>query len=80
MTEQKTPEQWEAEQQERDVKRCAAFERLEPDQKDAIRQALGTMEHCLQMLHDCHDLYVSDISKLDNAYWALKNKFPIKAA
>lgn len=80
MTEQKTSDQWEAERQERDVKRCAAFDRLEPDQKDAIRQALETMAHCLEMLHDCHDLYVSDVSKLDNAYWALKNKFPPKSA
>ena len=80
MTEQKTPEQWEAERKERDMKRCNAFNKLEQDQKDAIRQALSTMAHCLEMLNDCHDLYLSDVSKLNDAYWCLYNKFPTKDA
>ena len=80
MTEQKTPEQWEAERKERDMKRCNAFNKLEQDQKDAIRQALSTMAHCLEMLNDCHDLYLSDVSKLNDAYWCLNNNFPTKDA
>jgi len=80
MTEQKTPEQAEAESKERDQKRCAAFDNLEQDQKDAIRQALSTMARCIEMLNDCHDLYLSDVAKLNDAYWCLNNKFPIKAA
>ena len=62
------------------MKRCNAFNKLEQDQKDAIRQALSTMAHCLEMLNDCHDLYLSDVSKLNDAYWCLYNKFPTKDA
>tara|TARA_A100001015_G_scaffold316441_1_gene430717 strand:- start:3948 stop:4190 length:243 start_codon:yes stop_codon:yes gene_type:complete len=80
MTEHKTPEQWEAERIERDKKRCAAFEKLEADQKDAIRQAIGTLEDCLEMLHEYNDLYLSDVSRLEKAFYGLKNKFPPKDA
>jgi len=80
MTEQKTPDQWEAERIERDKKRCSAFERLETDQKEAIWKAIGTLEDCLQMLHEYNDLYLSDVSRLEKAFYGLKNKFPPKGA
>lgn len=80
MTEQKNPFQYEAERKERDMKRCTAFERLETDQKEAIHQAVSILRDCVEMLHEYNDLYLSDVRKLENAFYGLKNKFPPKDA
>lgn len=80
MTEQKTSDQYEAERKERDMKRCTAFERLEPDQKEAIWQAVSILQDCVEMIHEWNDLYLSDVRKLENAFYGLKNKFPPKDA
>ena len=80
MTEQKTSDQYEAERKERDMKRCKAFEHLETDQKEAIWRAVKILQDCLEMIHEWNDLYLSDVRKLENAFYGLKNKFPPKDA
>jgi len=48
---------------------------LSKEQLEAIDQAHETLRDCLQMLYDCQDLYLSDVRKLDTAYYSLKNEF-----
>ena len=52
-----------------------AKKHLTENQFKALEEAHETLRECLQMLYDCQDLYLSDVRKLDTAYWSLKNQF-----
>jgi len=80
MTEQKTPEQWKAEREAQQKALLDSFENLTEEQQQAIRQMQTTVEGVLSMLNECHDLYLSDIDKLNTAFWKMYHQFPTKAA
>tara|TARA_R100000231_G_scaffold138564_1_gene117193 strand:+ start:945 stop:1241 length:297 start_codon:yes stop_codon:yes gene_type:complete len=48
---------------------------MNADQVKAIKELQKTLEHVVSMLHDCHDLYVSDVGKLERGYYLLNNSF-----
>lgn len=80
MTEQKTPEQWKAEREAQQKALMDSFENLTEEQQQAIRQMQTTVEGVLSMLNECHDLYLSDIDKLNTAFWKMYHQFPAKDA
>ncbi len=51
------------------------LETLNSEQKKSLENAVEHMESCLQMIFECHDLYMSDISKLQSACYSLKSNF-----
>jgi hypothetical protein len=55
--------------------RAKFLESLKADQRKALEKTFETIRDCLQMLHDCNDLYVSDVGKLEAAFWQLNNAF-----
>ena len=70
--------EWEIERDEADAIREAAMKSLTVDQMEAIKETHKTLGDALNMLSEMNDLYLSDIRKLDNAFWKIKNEFNLK--
>ena len=51
---------------------------LTAEQTKTIKEAHKTIGACLDMLFECQDLYLSDMHKLNNVYWAIKNQFNLE--
>ena len=52
-----------------------AIKALTEKQIETIKEAEKTIGACLDMLFECQDLYLSDLHKLNNVYWSIKNQF-----
>ena len=52
-----------------------AIKALTEKQIETIKEAEKTIGACLDMLFECQDLYLSDMHKLNNVYWSIKNQF-----
>ena len=48
---------------------------LTSDQLQAIKETHKTLRHVLSMIADCNDIYLSDVGKLDDAFWSIQNQF-----
>ena len=48
---------------------------LNEKQVKAITELKKTLEHVVYMLHECHDLYMSDVGKLERGFHLLDNAF-----
>ena len=69
---------WEIERDKYVAIRKKAMKSLTVDQLDAIKKTHKTIADCLMMLRDCNDLYMSDIAKLEDSFWQLKNQFVLE--
>tara|TARA_R110002096_G_scaffold61054_1_gene151884 strand:- start:99 stop:332 length:234 start_codon:yes stop_codon:yes gene_type:complete len=67
--------EWEIERDKAHAIRAKAIKSLTVDQLNAIKETHKTLENALSMLSEMNDLYLSDIRKLDNAFWKIKNEF-----
>ena len=52
---------------------------LSNDQLKAIEETHKSLANALSMLTETNDLYLSDIRKLDDAFWKLKHQFNLKS-
>jgi len=66
---------WEIERDKADAIRKTAMKSLTVNQMKAIKETHETISNCLMMIRDCNDLYMSDIRKLEDAFWKIKNEF-----
>lgn len=66
---------WKAERDHQNALRLAAMESLTPKQREVLKETHETLAHCVMMLHECHDLYMSDVGKLESAFYGLKHQF-----
>ena len=57
------------------IANAKTLDSMNADQVKAINELKKTLEHVVSMLHDCHDLYVSDVGKLERGYHLLDNAF-----
>ena len=55
-----------------------AMESLTSEQMQAIKQTQKALRDALSMLTDCHDLYLSDINKLNEAFWSINHQFNLE--
>ena len=51
---------------------------LTSEQMQAIKQTHKALSDALSMLTDCHDLYLSDINKLNEAFWSINHQFNLE--
>ena len=70
--------EWQIERAKKDVIRANAMKYLTTDQLNTIKETYKALENALAMLSEMNDLYLSDIRKLDNAFWKLKNEFNLE--
>jgi len=73
-----TKEKWEIERDKQHAKRKIAMKSLTKKQLDAIYETHSALRETLSMLLECQDLYLSDIRKLDLAFYKLKEEFNIE--
>ena len=71
----KTAEDYVKEREERVAKDKVAFDGLLDDQQKAIKETFEALDDAMETLRDCQDLWLSDVKKLDTAYWKLRNNF-----
>ena len=55
-----------------------AMANLTSEQMQAIKQSHKALRDALSMLTDCHDLYLSDINKLNEAFWSINHQFNLE--
>jgi hypothetical protein len=67
--------EWQIERDKADALRAKAMKSLTANQLNAIKETHETISNCLMMIRDCNDLYMSDIGKLEDAFWKIKNEF-----
>ena len=70
-----TPEEWEQWRKDRNQANLDAFNALQADQQDAIKQTFKALEAAQDTLRDCNDLWLSDIKELDQAFWQMRHNF-----
>lgn len=66
---------WEIELDKKNLLRKKAMKSLTQDQLNAIKFTHDTLSNVLDMLVECNDLYLSDINKLSDAFYKIKNEF-----
>jgi len=71
-------EKWEIERDSQELLRKKAMKSLTKEQINAINFTHETLSSALDMLAECNDLYLSDIHKLNDAFWKLKHQFNLK--
>ena len=72
--------EWEIQRDKQNALRAKTMKSLTADQLNAIKQTHKTLSDALDMLRECNDLYLSDIRKLDDAFWKLKNEFVLEGS
>ena len=69
---------WQIQAEKEQAIKEKAMKSLTTEQLKAIKDAHETIGACLDMLFECQDLYLSDMHKLNNVYWAIKNQFNLE--
>jgi len=69
---------WQIQADKEQAIREKAIKSLTAKQLETIKEAEKTIGACLDMLFECQDLYLSDMHKLNNVYWAIKNQFNLE--
>ena len=75
LTDAERSDYWKAERDHENALRLEAMKSLTPKQREVLKETYETLEHCVMMLHECHDLYMSDVGKLESAFYGLKHQF-----
>ena len=71
----KTQAQWKAERNARYKVTKKLLKSMSEDQSKAIKEAQDALNNTYFMINECHDLYMSDIGKIESAMYALKFAF-----
>jgi hypothetical protein len=70
--------EWEIERERQQSINKKAMASLTSEQMQAIKQTHKALSDALSMLTDCHDLYLSDINKLNDAFWSINHQFNLE--
>jgi hypothetical protein len=63
---------WKQARKDRNRENLKRFDNLMPDQQAAIKKTFKALEAAQQTLTECNDLWLSDIKKLDSAFWQMR--------
>ena len=66
---------WELDQDKRDALKKKAMSSLTVEQLHAIKETHKALRHVLSIIADCNDMYLSDVRKLDDVFWKIRNAF-----
>jgi len=69
---------WLLKREKQQAKNKKAMASLTSEQMQAIKQTHKALRDALSMLTDCHDLYLSDINKLNDAFWSINHQFNLE--
>jgi len=67
------------EDRENDMKKNEALlQSMTSGQREAIEDTIQALDDALRMITECNDLYLTQISKLHESFYALQNNFRVK--
>jgi|TARA_B110000285_G_scaffold53395_1_gene60831 hypothetical protein len=69
---------WELDRDKRDALKKKAMSSLTVEQLHAIKETHKALRHVLSIIADCNDMYLSDVRKLDDAFWKIRNAFNLE--
>lgn len=69
---------WELDRDKRDALKKKAMSSLTVEQLHAIKETHKTLRHVLSIIADCNDMYLSDVRKLDDVFWKIRNAFNLE--
>ena len=58
--------------------RQKGIDKLSQEQRDAVKEAYEAISGAMQSMHDCQDLWMSDVKKLDDSMWQLRRQFNLE--
>ncbi len=69
---------WELDRDKRDALKKKAMSSLTVEQLHAIKETHKALRHVLSIIADCNDMYLSDVRKLDDVFWKIRNAFNLE--
>ena len=70
---------WEKARVKKQLKTKKVLKQMSPEQREAIKEIQESVAQCINMIKECNDLYMSDISKLELSYHNLTWAFEVDA-
>jgi len=58
--------------------RQKGIDKLSQEQRDAVKEAYEAISTAMQSLHECQDLWMSDVKNLDDSMWQLRRQFNLE--
>ena len=58
--------------------RQKGIDKLSQEQRDAVKEAYEAISSAMMSLHECQDLWMSDVKKLDDSMWQLRRQFNLE--
>ena len=69
---------WDEQRAQEHSDRQGRLDQLAQEQLDAVREAYEAISSAMQSLHECQDLWMSDVKKLDDSMWQLRRQFNLE--
>jgi len=69
---------WDEQREQERGDRQGRLDQLSKEQREAVREAYNAISGAMQSLHECQDLWMSDVKKLDDSMWQLRRQFNLQ--
>ena len=71
-------EYWEKKREREGRERQVRLDGLTQEQRDAVKEAYDAISSAMMTLHECQDLWMSDVKKLDDSMWSIRREFNLE--
>lgn len=69
---------WDEQREQERGDRQGRLDQLSQEQREAVREAYNAISSALMSLHECQDLWMSDVKNLDDSMWQLRRQFNLE--
>ena len=69
---------WDKQREKDRACRQKGIDKLSQEQRDAVKEAYEAISGAMQSMHECQDLWMSDVKKLDESMWQLRRLFNLE--
>lgn len=71
---------WDKQREKDRACRQKGIDKLSQEQRDAVKEAYDAISGAMMSLHECQDLWMSDVKKLDDSMWQLRRQFNLEGS
>lgn len=69
---------WDKQRKKDRSERQKSIDKLSQEQRDAVKEAYEALSAAMMSLHECQDLWMSDVKKMDESMWQLRRLFNLE--
>jgi len=69
---------WDKQRKKDRSERQKGIDKLSQEQRDAVKEACKALSAAMMSLHECQDLWLSDVKKMDESMWQLRHLFNLE--